>query len=189
MKYLILFLLFEMNIGCSSAGDKKPSLKSQYMNSQERLNYDSTILATMKEVVDLTSSSSVFGVKGFIAIYENPLLYQNDAIIFLSKEKNTEEEKTIAVFTMQKSDLEDYMIFFKKAVGLFNEGKITERVLSEVISSSVNKRYIIIKNYRDKSISEVLNELKGNEKVSPELKGRIENILSGKSWRGVKKLL
>jgi len=190
MKYLILFLLFEASMSCSSAVDHKTSVSNQeHMNSQHKLNYDSTILSIKKAVVDLTSSSALFGVKDFIALYENPTLYQEDAIAFLSEEKYSHEEKAIAVYTMQRSELKDYIIFFRKAVSLFHEGKINEAILSETISSSINKRYIIIKNYDNRDVSAILKELKESEKVSSDLKERIENILSGKSWKGVKKLL
>lgn len=190
MKYLLLFLLATMNFSCSSASDNETTVTNEKnMNNQQKLNYDSTILATMKEVVDLTSSSSVFGVKGFISLYENPSLYQSDAIAFLENERYSEEEKSIAVFTMQKSDLEGYLVFFRRVVKLFNDEKITEGILSEVISSSVNTKYIVIRNYRNKDVSGILNGLKTNEKISIELKERIENILSGKSWKSVSKHL
>lgn len=190
MKYVLLLCLFGTNLNCSSAVDYKTPVTNQgHMANQDKLSYDSTVLEIMKKVVDLTSSSDLFGVKDFIALYENPTLYQNDAIAFLANEKYSYEEKAIVVYAMQKAELKVYKGFLNEVIKLFYERKINESMLGLALSAPINKRYIVIKNYSDEDISAMLKDLKNSESTSPEFKERIENILSGKSWKGVKKLL
>lgn len=190
MKYLLFLSLIVANLNCSSATDQNSSdKKREYMNSQDKLNYDSAVFKIMTKVVDLTSSSDLFGVQEFIALYEHPDVYQNEALAFLASDKYSYDEKSIAIYSMQKLELEGYKGFLGGIIKLFNEHKINESMVGLALSAPVNKRYIVIKNYDDEDISKMLRGLRDSSETSIAFKERIGNILSGKAWKGVKKSL
>lgn len=190
MKYLILLSLIVANLNCCSATDQNKSDKNkEYMNGQDKLSYDSTVLEIMTKVVDLTSSSDLFGVQEFITLYENPDVYQSEALAFLANDKYSYDEKSIAIYSMQKLELEGYKGFLGGVIKLFNEHKINESMLGLALSAPINKRYIVIKNYDDEGISKMLKGLRDSSETSLAFKERISNILSGKAWKGVNKSL
>jgi hypothetical protein len=190
MKYLILLSLTVANLNCSSTSDKNTSDKTkEYMNGQDKLSYDSTVLEIMKKVVDLTSSSDLFGVQEFITLYEHPDMYQSEALAFLANDMYSFDHKSIVIYSMQKSELKGYKEFLGGVIKLFNEHKISESMLGLALSAPINKRYIVIKNYDDEDISKMLKGLRDSSEISFAFRARIDNILSGKAWKGVKNSL
>ncbi|KYP13484.1 MAG: hypothetical protein A1D16_12365 [Flavihumibacter sp. CACIAM 22H1] len=159
--------------GCKSGINKN---NSEMVN--RTLSFDSTILLIEKKVVDLTSAEDLFAVQEFVGIYENPHLFSGDAISFIYRADRTDQQKLIAVYSMQKLSLNEYLKIFEKAIAQFNNSKLSEVVLENIISAPIGKEKIILNNSRNQSVLKLLNELKNNSRVSEKLRYRIEKIIT-----------
>lgn len=142
------------------------------------LSFDSTVLLIEKKVIDLTSAEDLFAVQEFVSIYEAPQLFGKDVIAFISRSDRTDQQKLIAVYSMQRSSLDEYLKILKKAIVEYKKDRLSEVVLENIISAPIGKQKIILNNVSNQKVLELLNEIREDNKVSENLKDRIERIIS-----------
>lgn len=159
---------------------------SQRTKNERKANFDNAILITEKKIVDLTAPGSVFRVPEFMKVYENPELYHEEAIKYLSRPDRTIDQKMIAIYSQQNGDVSDYLDFVRQSLKLFEANIISENLFSETLSNPADKNFMIIKNYACKEVRELVNGLMQHEKISPDLKFRLDRILSGSVWQHIK---
>lgn len=182
MRGIILFLVLLVNTcaGCDNVSRNDNTVKNQVKD----MNYKEAIDTISKKVVDLTAPSDLFGIDEFISIYESSSVYYEDALRFISDSANDTQRKQVAVFSMQNLPDSLYINFCSSVADLFIKGGVSEEVLQAAVFNSINERYKITKNYNDKKVIVFLNAVKSFSN-NQELKNRIDNLLSGKSWKSL----
>jgi hypothetical protein len=178
MRSLFFALIVVMLVGENSC--------SHHTKNERKVNFDNTILITEKKIIGLTAPGSVFRVPEFMKVYENPGLYHKDAIKYLSRPDRTIDQKKIAIYSQQNGDVSEYLDFVRQSLKLFEANIISEYLFSETLSNPADKNFMISKNYGDKEVRELISGLMQHEKISPELKFRLDSILSGSVWQHIK---
>jgi hypothetical protein len=187
MKGLIFFILFTivwLAIGCQ---DKNPtSLSTQKheenitLSNYKTVNFDSTIVLIYQRSIGNETYDGLFLDSGFIDLYEHGSCYLNDVTAFLAQNKFSGEEKRIAVCSMQRLDLTEYIKLAKVVVGLYHRHEVDEDVLSWVVNPDFSTKKILIRNYKNKEVVDLLSKLKNEKSISANLKEAIDNILTGR---------
>ncbi|MEO5890621.1 MAG: hypothetical protein ABIQ31_10230 [Ferruginibacter sp.] len=155
----------------------------------KKLNYTASILE-----IDLGNQGggtweALFANKEFIDVYEHNAYYIDSAIRFLSDPQFTIHQKTICVYTMQRTKLKDYIRILEHCANLFNKGKIEELLMNRAISPTFGRRKIILKNYDDEAVKSILERTRDGGKASQEFKVMIDKILSGEYWKNTQKFI
>jgi hypothetical protein len=198
MKYLFKFLTVPFYLGfCVGCSDPASSSQTQNYSinklvtmdtNYKTVGYDTTILIIEKKAMNNVSWDGLFDIKEFINLYENSGFYIDSAIDLLGRKEFTNVQKKISINTMQMARLDDYLKLCKKCKILYDNGEISEDILSWVISPNFSNRYLIVKNYRNSNVIALLKSIKDESKVSNEFTKSIENILSGKTWEQIKEM-
>lgn len=188
--YLNLFigiLLISLGCGCGNSGGKgSSSVKIDTMHKPDDKNFDSTILIIDRTVVDLTVPDDLFTIDRFISLYKHPAFYLDSVVNFLNNPNNSQQQKLICIFAMQRLELSEYLLLSDKAIDLFNNGKIDESVFKKVFDPRFsNKPPVLIKNYDDPKVAQILIKAM-NTNCSPEVKKRINSIATGEYWRSIR---
>ena len=87
---------------------------------------------------------------------------------------------------MQDLELNDYVDFCEAVVEVFNKGDLPEYCLKTIVFPNFLKKHIIIENYDNQRVIELLNRIRDNKSISADFKDNIVNILSGKAWNNLK---
>ena len=81
---------------------------------------------------------------------------------------------------MQSLSVPDYVNFCGICVSLYNNGKLTEQLLEQVIAPDFLKKNILAENYKNPDVIKLLNKLHNIRNLPKELKEITEEILAGK---------
>lgn len=182
--FLILLALWSFSCNAESSEKQRVGEPIYYTKAIREINLVSG---------ELHSTSFVFASELFIILFENPLPYLDSAINFLSKEnvsakEDSHNQKMIAILTMQKLSDKDYLQFVNKCANLFEQGKLSEFLVSLAISPAVNWNHSLLKNYEEKEVVSVLKRIR-DKAATPDLKNMINDILSGKRWKEMDKFM
>jgi hypothetical protein len=183
MRSIAIFLTFYVNvcIGCSNVPKDETISNRQAENKYVQMIYKETIDTIDKKVVDLTAASDLFGIDEFISIYEASMKYKDEALLFISDSINSAQKKQITVYSMQSLPDSLYIDFCSSVVSLYEKGNVADELAETAVFYSINKKYQIIRNYKNPKVISLLENLKAFSKRN-EIKERIDNILSGKAW-------
>ena len=97
--YLALFIVAASAVGCTESAPRSYA------------EYRAEIVAIRQRVVDLTAAGDLLGVANFVALYEHPRNSISNALCFLEDPSNSNETKMVAVYSMQKLPLDEYVTF------------------------------------------------------------------------------
>ena len=187
---ITMYILWSIFFSCSDQRQNIKATKSEMATSNyQKINYDSSILSIEKKLGTFTFSEQLLTIEEFKDLYEQGSFYINEAKNFLLNDNYTLQEKKITVYSMQNLDKSSYINFCVACKSLYDEGKIPELLLKTAINPNFLKKYPIVRNYGDGDVISLLNGIKNESKISPEFKELINEILSGKSWQGVKKFM
>ena len=174
--------------GCN--GDqvqKNSNTKDNLMGNVLVENYNKTILKIENKFGQSETWENLFLDSTFLYLYEHSSYFTDSAIAFMSDEKYTNNQKIICVFSMQRASNVDYIKFLTACENLFDENKLNENVIKQSVAPSFGKRRIVIKNYNNPSVRLILQKILKNKSLSSSFKQLLENIISGKTWEGLKK--
>ena len=186
MKYII-FLFFYCS--CLSKTQKNADTNHSPNDSgYHKKNYDSIIIAIDKKVgANLTYHEQLLNYPEFVDIFKHDSLYLNEAIEFLRKNKDTTGwQNEINYVAMQNLSLVNYLKFYKVYVEQFEQGKIGEQSLEEVTLPHFLKYQILVRNYNDPDVINILNSLLQKKDISDKFKDLIIDIKSGEVLKGMR---
>jgi len=185
--FTLIIIAFIIN-GCDFSSERKQkNNKSNNYKKDTIMIFSHKILAIEKKVVDLTSPSDLFMFQDFIKIYEKPNLYKANALEFISQRETTEQQKTITLYSMQNLNIKDYLDIVRTLYNLYLKNEINLNLLERSLAYPFNQNYLIIKNFDNSDVRQLLNQIRNTEEVSNKFKLSIDNILSGKTWKKIKK--
>lgn len=176
-----MFLLCNCKEGHLQKVDKEVMRDKEKLptESRQEINYDSSVLQ-ISQNFKAETYDALFSDSLFMGIYKNPSLYLKKTIEFLSQDKFNNAEKKISICLMQGLSLDDYLQLFSEAEDLFRQKKIDESLLVWVINPNFSDRHILVRNYRNDKVINLLTFIKSDPSISLISKNIIENILSGK---------
>ena len=111
--------------------------------------------------------------KAFVDIFEHSAFYLNDAKAFLSNGYFSAMQVEICICAMQNLDGKHYIDFCKFCYSLYNQNKITSRVLEDAMGPDFLKKRIIIDNYYNPDVIALLDNLKNDRKMGKDFINRI----------------
>jgi hypothetical protein len=100
-------------------------------------------------------------------------------IRFLAESKDTGRQRSIAIYSMYKLDVDDYVVFVRKLAKLYRTGLLFQRGLSDGIY-----RYsdLAIEQYNNPKIQALFKEMTAQEDIPPDIKETIRYIRSGEGF-------
>jgi len=170
---LITLLVIVSFANCNNPFNKQSS-KMEYKDNS--MLFEDRIIKINKFVVDLTDPSALFDAKDFIAVYEHPLSYREDVINYISGQ-HTKDQKCIAIYSMAKLDVDDYIEFTEECYKLFQKKLIDEDLLERITGFPFTEKQNFIVHFNDKNVIKILNKIKQDPNVSDRFKHYIESIL------------
>lgn len=169
-----------------------PLVFSMYLFAGCNSNYQKkdfeSLMVSMgkKDWKTIEFSEQMYNDTAFMEIYDHSKFYYDDMILFL---KNNNFEDTLkyspicirnSIWAMQNLPLKQYVGFCDTIFTLFNNGKITNDELFEVISPNFGGKYILRENYKNADVINFLGRVKNNQKTSDSLRKEVDEILAGK---------
>ncbi len=152
----------------------------------QKIGYDTTILLIDKKCETCETWDALFAIKEFIDLYEHSSFYIADALLFISNDRYNDKQKKICICSMQKTTLDDYINILRKCQILYDSDAISEDVLEWAVSPNFSNRYLIVRNFKEEKVRKILNQIHEDQKTPPQLKEKIEDILSGALWENIK---
>jgi hypothetical protein len=172
---------------CSDFSRKTSNADAPVLDtSYKTVRYDTAILSIDQKTLDIETWDALFYSKQFTNLYEHSAWYIVDASNFLSSETFTERQKIICLCSLQSLSIDKYIPILRRCDNLFNAGKISESLLSWSVAPNFSNHYLVVRNYTNEQVKEVLNNLLQNNRVTSKFKDMIKSILSGDLWDNIK---
>ena len=101
-------------------------------------------------------------------------------IRYLAESKETGRQKLIALYSMYKLDVDDYVVFVRKLAKLYHSGLLSPRELS----GAIYYRYslVAVEKYNNPKIQALFKEMAAQEDIPPDIKEEIRYIRSGEGF-------
>ena len=175
MKTLNLILVSILTHGIcsiSSLADSYPAYREQ-------------IQLIEQSIIDRTSTSDLFGVTNFLALYREPKSSLSNAISFLKDRSQSSAAKMIVIYSVQRLPLNEYLAFERQLLILAREKAITREFFNKAIFPGLNWNVELQKHYKLRRVRNLLKELKRSTILDNGNKAYINEILSGKAGADV----
>ena len=197
MRQLTFLISFLLLTSCASKSDQRKILINY--NYTGFLSDTLTLKSSQKEfalIIDsldkqpIDTYEELLEFKDFQNIFEHAQFYLNNVIKYLSDSSKTKDEKTIAIMSMQRKDYFKTLDFLYACNYLYREDLIDEQMLFEIIFPRLDLTNAdIIKNFKNEQVKNVLNDIKNNSKTTIKSKNKIQDILTGKTYKEQKEFL
>ncbi len=154
-----------------------------YANST---NFEKRIKSIHSKVVDLTDIFALHEVKEFNEVYDNPLKFKDTVLQYL-KQPEDFTNKLIAICSMTKLPLDQYVDVVSSCYNLYQKKAINEDLLERCTFNEFDSKHIITKQYKNQKLQHLLIQMLKNKALSKQFKSSIKETLSGKSYADLKK--
>jgi hypothetical protein len=99
---------------------------------------------------------------------------------FLSEKKYTEHQRFMAMLSMHKLSIEQYVAFVRNLATLRDRGLISPEELMRGVLPRLSTKWVF-EHYQDKGIQSLLREMEARDDIGPSSKSEIRSILSGEA--------
>jgi hypothetical protein len=178
MRYIHLMLCAFLAASAAFAGEK-PVSYSEYQKS---------IQGIYRDVVDLVAPSDLFGVTNFVELFEEPQRYKTNAIVFLGDKSNTDEQKMVVVYSLQRLPLDDYVKYEQELLHLAQRSKLSKTFLNRSIFPASDWNTTLEFNYEESGVRKLLRELAACDLISEDNKAYVKSVLSGEAKKDILEL-
>lgn len=166
------------------AGNECLGAESGQANSEETVaSYTEKVLAIDRRLGHSLSTPSVLDNPLFDDLASHGAENIDNCIAFLSSRPRTAQQRMIAILSMYKLSLNDYLRFMEGVSGIIRHIYFTRHEVNLAIGMEYSQT-VLIENYEDKRVQKVLKSI-AEKSIDPEVKADIEAVLSGKVWRGI----
>jgi hypothetical protein len=188
--FILLAVLLSWSFSCYNNQEKLQEPNGGHTSlldsNNHKRDFDSMMSIICKDTSALEFSKELLADSNFIIIYEHSSSYLDDAIALLSKQRVNEKRAIVCVYAMQHLSPIEYVRFCQFYLRLYDDKKIGEGMLRETIFPNFGGKWIIAENYKDPDVMALLHKLEDSKTISGEFKMEVENILSGKTLRGLR---
>lgn len=182
-----LFMILALNQGCSNnkQNSQKQLVPVRLDPHYHKIDFIGFIDKRKNDTLDFYEE--MLGDKAFVNIMEHGEFYRNDVMTFLSKGNFNNTQVGICICAMQNLNVDDYVNLCDLILSLYNDNKLPEGILQDAVSPDFLRKRIIINNYGNPRVINLLKSIENNKKVSnKDFRKWLPNILSGKSSKELK---
>jgi len=177
MKALIILFAIITSFG-KPIGFNKP----QEINN---LTFEKRISIIHSRVVDLTDIFALHHIKEFNEVYDRPIVFK-DSVVYYLRGTHTFEEKIIAICSMTKLPLDQYVSILNAYYKLYCKHEINEMLLSRGIFNEFDVDNRLEREYKDSSVNTLLNKMIANKHISKQFRHDLQETLSGRRLNAIK---
>lgn len=147
-------------------------------------SYFNQVQGIEREIVDLTSEFDLVRIEKFVNIWKNPSKYRESSLALLQDKNATEIEKKIAILSMQKLSLDEYVDYCLKILVFRKEGLVSQYVLACALFPAYEWNTQLYENYRYPPVEALYNKIIDDKMLPLESKREydikyVKRILSG----------
>ena len=178
-KTSIILIIFVFAVFVTNASELH---KYQYTNS---LGFEKRISIIHSKVVDLTDIFVLHDVKEFNEVYFYPLKFKDSIIEFLKKPASFENQ-VIAICSMTRLPLDEYVQILNSYFVLYRQNRIKEQLLERCIFNEFDTDNRVAKQYKNPSVRRLLTKMLTCKTLSKNFKINVKETLSGKWYNDLK---
>lgn len=139
------------------------------------------VAAIDRDVGHVFHRDAILNNKAFEQLASEGREHIDSAFQFLSAEGYSKQQRMIAILSMCRLELKDYVFFLKSVVTSERLLKFPrQEIFIAVASPSARKN--LVENYDNVEVRNVLGLIADRADVSAQVKAFIEDVLSGKAW-------
>jgi hypothetical protein len=159
------------------------------MKAGDMERFINTIKSIEAEVVDLTWTHELLRSVEFVQIYNTPQQYTEYVVDFMSQERFTDQQKSIAILSMQKLPLHGLVRLHYNLLELLEEGQLKADVFDFAVFPPYDWNTEIAENFENPAVTRLMKRMLSSPAVPSSRKAYIENeILSGRAKETVRDL-
>ncbi|CCD92256.1 membrane hypothetical protein [Bradyrhizobium sp. ORS 375] len=170
---LVLLLVFGAPGRLTAAGDIPPGAAS----------FAERVRAVDRDAGDMVSYKFLPLIPSFEALADAGLGNVTDCLAALALAGLSDQQRIIAILSLYKLAIADYVIFLRGMVGLRDQNLITAGELGLAVFRRAGFGHGLAESYQDPPLRSVLAEIAARTDVSPNLQAYIAQILSGQALR------
>jgi hypothetical protein len=106
-------------------------------------------------------------------------------IRYLAESKETGRPRAMALYSMYKLDVDDYVVFVRKLTKLYHSGLLSERELWGAIYFRYS--HVAVEQYNNPKIQALFKEMAAQQDIPPDIKEEIRYIRSGEGFAEMRK--
>ena len=159
---------------------------SSWHSQNKPLAFEKRIKIIHSKVIDLTDIYVLHHEKEFNEIYFSPLKFKDTVLDYLQKSEDF-QDKLIAVCSMAKLPLTQYVDFINSCFVIYKKGAINEDLFERCVFNEFDTKNTITKEYKNPKVQHLLKEIQKSRHLSNQFKASLSETLSGKSYKNLKK--
>jgi hypothetical protein len=156
------------------------------LESDQTMSYAERVTAIDRNVGDLFSYEALLGYEPFVLLASEGAHNVDKSIGLLAANGHSHEQRAIAILSMHRLTLPEYVGFLRKVAHLFDQHLVSQVELGLAVVPGNAFSTVLIENYNKKEVRDVLEEIAVRRGVGAITSSAIESVLSGKAWDGVK---
>lgn len=121
------------------------------------------------------------GINNFQQLVDASARNPDFCIRFLSEKKYTEHQRYLAILSMYKLSIEQYVAFVRNLATLRDRGLISPEELKRGVVPRLSMK-VIFEHYQDKGIQALFKEMAAQEDIPPDIREEIRYIRSGEGF-------
>lgn len=177
---LIAQILLLSLSGCFNDNDDKQKTMIAFQEDIKKIE---------SKIIDLTWPGGLFRYDEFKEIYNKAGQYKEQAIKALGSDDLTGQQKLIVALSMQKLSFREFLDFAGSVMDLFEQNKITTKVLHWCILPTYDWNTIMAEYYKKTKVNDLLLRLIGLEGLDEDFRSYVKTeVLTGKAKKNVKQL-
>ena len=145
------------------------------------MSYAQRIVAIDSSIGYLYARVSLLGEPSFGELAEEGNRNVDACLKFLASPQYSEQQRLIAILSMHKLNLQDYVDFLQRMVDLLDRRLISPEELGFAVFPSSNFSNLLIEHYANSNVRRVLSQIVARTDFPPRLKPGVLHILSGEA--------
>lgn len=161
-------------------------LQSVGANRGTIVTFEEKLIAIAHKTDPHKNPENLFLSRDFVWIYRHPSCYLPHVISLLNNPSCSEAEKLIAIYGMEKLDLDNYLLLLQEGIKLYQKGIISQELLNILLGFSLAECHPLIKNYQSIHTVDFLNAIRSLRipwNLFDYIPEHITSILSGNALR------
>jgi hypothetical protein len=141
--------------------------------------YVQKVAAVAKDAGDVLSAYDYLAVRSFEELTEANAINPNFCIRFLSESDKAPNQRFIAILSMYRLGVHEYVVFVQRMVQLRDQGLVSADELKRSLFPRLSSA--IVEHYADSDVQSMLKDVITRDDISPSMKSVIRSVLSGEA--------
>lgn len=146
-----------------------------------QMSYAQRIVAVDRSEGRLWARASLLLDPSFVELAGEGAKNIDACLEFLASPQYSEQQRFIAILSMHKLNLQDYVGFLQRMVDLLDKRLVSSEELGFAVFPSSDFSTLLIEHYADSNVRRVLNQIVARTDFPTRLKSGVHDILSGKA--------